>query len=127
MESLYLTGNKLSSLPESFGGLRALELLNLRDNDLSSLPESFGDLRALESLSLRDNRLGETYNQDTCEGRDPALLLGTLITRLMSPITPLHQLLGGLPLSWVSLGNNNLQPEVINAVRLALPNAYFQA
>ena len=51
--TLVLAENQLSSLPESFCQLTALQYLDY----LSSLPESFGQLTALRLLELRGNQL----------------------------------------------------------------------
>ena len=47
----------LMALPESFGGLKALHILNLAHNQLTTLPGSFGNLQALQTLHLWNNRL----------------------------------------------------------------------
>jgi Leucine-rich repeat (LRR) protein len=58
VQSLILSRNKLPSLPESFGQLQALQLLNLSHNfELTSLPDSFGQLKSLQTLLLHDNKL----------------------------------------------------------------------
>ncbi|MFX1532743.1 MAG: TIR domain-containing protein [Promethearchaeota archaeon] len=57
LQILNLRGNRLDSLPESFGQLTSLQTLNLRWNDLRSLPETFGNLVNLKKLNLWDNKL----------------------------------------------------------------------
>ncbi len=57
LESLELQGNQLASLPSSFGYLLALESLGLDNNKLISLPDSFGNLGALKILHLHNNQL----------------------------------------------------------------------
>jgi internalin A len=55
--TLNLRGNELTSLPESFGKLSALDTLNLSSNELQTLPDSFGNLASLTVLNLSDNWL----------------------------------------------------------------------
>ena len=57
VRTLSLHGNKLSSIPESFGQLVNLRTLYLSFNDLTSLPEWFGQLVNLWTLYLNDNNL----------------------------------------------------------------------
>ena len=52
-----MTGNQLTSLPESIEKLTKLEALGLRDNNLTSLPESIEKLTKLEVLVLYQNKL----------------------------------------------------------------------
>ena len=54
---LNLNGLGLKALPESFGNLFALEVLNLHFNHLTELPKSIGNLFALEVLNLWSNKL----------------------------------------------------------------------
>mmetsp|Transcript_82103 Transcript_82103/g.158631 ORF Transcript_82103/g.158631 Transcript_82103/m.158631 type:complete len:278 (-) Transcript_82103:115-948(-) len=66
LQMLQITDGPLSMLPESFGQLLALQSLNLRYNELGTLPESFGQLRALQSLELERNQLStlpESFGQ----------------------------------------------------------------
>jgi len=49
--------NELTELPESFGGLTALQGLNLMYNELTELPESFTKLTALQTLYLSKNQI----------------------------------------------------------------------
>ncbi len=126
LEALGLYDNELSSLPESFGGLTVLKLLDLNHNKLSGLPESFGSLSALKFLRLNGNQLGEVYNPTTYEGWDPIQLIGTFLLRLVG-YQSLAKQLEGLPLKNVYLRGNELQPEVIEDVRRALPSAQVAA
>ena len=54
---LYLNDNQLTSVPESLGCLPNLEQLYLSANQLTSLPESLGRLSNLRELYLRENQL----------------------------------------------------------------------
>lgn len=55
MQLLRLDDNALTHLPESLGGLAALEELVVTQNDLEILPASIGLLRALHTLHVDDN------------------------------------------------------------------------
>lgn len=52
-----LSGNKLTTLPASFGQLKSLVWLNLNFNELSVLPASFGQLSAMKECQLANNQL----------------------------------------------------------------------
>ena len=49
--------NLLTSLPESIGKLKKLQIIELRDNELETLPESIGSLNKLANLFLNNNNL----------------------------------------------------------------------
>ena len=49
--------NQLTALPESLGQLTQLQSLNLSGNQLTALPESLGQLTQLQTLNLSDNQL----------------------------------------------------------------------
>lgn len=53
----HASGNMLTSLPESIGDLRFLEVLDLKDNKISGLPDKFGCLERLLKLNLDGNCL----------------------------------------------------------------------
>jgi Leucine-rich repeat (LRR) protein len=55
--TLYLSGNRLPSVPESFDKVTSLEELDLSDNQLTSLPDGLGKLTKLKALYLSGNRL----------------------------------------------------------------------
>ncbi|XXG55598.1 hypothetical protein AAC387_Pa03g3228 [Persea americana] len=55
LESLSISGNLLTCLPETIGSLRNLVLLNVSDNKLKSLPESIGSCFSLEELQANGN------------------------------------------------------------------------
>ena len=57
MQSLNLSGNPLTALPESLGQLTQLQSLDLSGNQLTALPESLGQLTQLQSLDLSGNQL----------------------------------------------------------------------
>ena len=54
---LILTGNRISTLPDSFGSLHRLQKLMLSGNELAQLPESLAQCHALELLRIAANRL----------------------------------------------------------------------
>jgi internalin A len=55
--SLDLSGNQLTSLPESIGALSNLRVLDLRNNRLKRLSAAIGQLTNLQELYLYDNQL----------------------------------------------------------------------
>ncbi len=57
LKNLNLNNTRLTSLPESFGDLLALQDLCLDNTPLTSLPESFGSLISLQWLHLHNTRL----------------------------------------------------------------------
>jgi GTPase SAR1 family protein len=59
LQTLYLSRNQLTALPESLGLLTQLQWLDLFSNKLITLPSSFGRLRQLETLLLGSNPLAE--------------------------------------------------------------------
>jgi internalin A len=56
-QSLDLSRNQLTAVPESVGKLTALTLLDLSGNQLTAVPDWVGDLTALTSLDLSRNQL----------------------------------------------------------------------
>lgn len=52
-----LSGRRLRLLPEAFGRLRGLVVLNLSSNQLEAIPDSIGGLENLEELNLASNVL----------------------------------------------------------------------
>ncbi len=57
MQSLDVSGNQLTALPESLGQLRKLQSIDVSSNQLTALPESLGELAELQSLDVSGNRL----------------------------------------------------------------------
>ncbi len=57
LELLRLDNNKLKTLPESIGDLTTLRILHLHDNKILILPKSIGNLKSLQDLFLYRNRL----------------------------------------------------------------------
>lgn len=55
LTGLYLNGNKLTAVPESIGNLVDLTELDLRNNELTQFPESVGKLNNFEGLYLTEN------------------------------------------------------------------------
>ncbi len=56
IKRLDLSGRSLEYLPESFGLLSGLTVLNLSNNQLYTLPDSFHKLTMLSNLNIRRNR-----------------------------------------------------------------------
>ncbi len=77
MTGLYLSNNRLTSLPADIAHLKELERLILERNALGSLPERLKDLVNLEELTLHNNHtlglpiavLGPTYEESS--GKNP--------------------------------------------------------
>ena len=57
LQTLDLSDNQLTTLPESIGKLTNLQELNLGYNQLTTLPESIGQLTNLQELYLYNTQL----------------------------------------------------------------------
>ncbi|GER56775.1 plant intracellular ras group-related LRR 1 [Striga asiatica] len=57
VERVDLSGRRLRILPEAFGRLKSLVVLNLSDNQLEVIPDSIAGLENLEELNLSSNLL----------------------------------------------------------------------
>lgn len=57
---LFLTGSKITTLSESIGNLRDLEILHLRDSQIQTLPQSLEVARYLTDLSVEGTPLAKT-------------------------------------------------------------------
>lgn len=57
IQKVDLSGRKLRILPEAFGKIYKLVMLNLSSNQLQALPDSIGGLEHLEELNLASNSL----------------------------------------------------------------------
>ncbi len=57
LQTLYLSFNRLTSLPPEIAQLRSLQTLYLHSNRLTSLPPEIAQLRSLQTLDLSFNRL----------------------------------------------------------------------
>ena len=53
----HASGNYLTSVPQSLGDLKYLEVLDLKDNKIQSLPDRFGNLHRLLKLFMDGNCL----------------------------------------------------------------------
>lgn len=87
LRELYLTDNKLTSLPESLSKATGLVKIQASHNKLSSLPASFSALTNLEMLRVANNKISSaptkmlnqlpnlawfSFAGNTGEGRLPA-------------------------------------------------------
>ncbi len=59
LESLSLTNNSISKLPNSIGNLINLKFLSVSGNKITELPLSIGKLTQLDYLILTDNHITE--------------------------------------------------------------------
>ncbi len=57
LQVLDLSSCEIKYLPNSFGNLKSLRILDLSNNKLESLPDTFGNLKMLEILNIGNNRL----------------------------------------------------------------------
>jgi Leucine-rich repeat (LRR) protein len=104
----------LSSLPESFGNLKSLQISELKSNQLINLPESFGNLKELWNLKLASNQLISLP-----ESFGNCVKLQDLDLK-NNQLTSLPESLGNLPrLMHVNLDNNQLTclPQSIGKIR----------
>ena len=59
IQSLSVSNNQLTRLPESIGQLSNLQYLSVDNNELTKLPESIGQLSNLQGLYVSNNQLTE--------------------------------------------------------------------
>lgn len=59
IRQLFLTDSKITTLPESIGSLKALEVLYLRDSEIQSLPQSLAGACRLTGLSVEGTPLAK--------------------------------------------------------------------
>ncbi|KAL3529520.1 hypothetical protein ACH5RR_008842 [Cinchona calisaya] len=57
VERVSLSGRRLRFLPEAFGKIKSLVVLDLSNNQLETIPDSIGGLESLEELNLSSNLL----------------------------------------------------------------------
>ena len=62
LQTLDLSRNQITTLPESLGNLKELLSLHLYYNRFTMLPSSLANLTALQKLYLADNRLNSASN-----------------------------------------------------------------
>ena len=54
---IHLAGNNLQDIPNSFGDIENLEVLDIKKNHLKALPLHFSKLEKLKKLNLEENQL----------------------------------------------------------------------
>ena len=59
LQTLDLSGNHLSSLPDDLGRFTQLRILFCSSNDFTSLPDVLGQCSRLEMIGFRANRIGD--------------------------------------------------------------------
>ena len=59
LQTLDLSGNRLSSLPDDLGRFTQLRILFCSSNDFTSLPDVLGQCPRLEMIGFRANRIGD--------------------------------------------------------------------
>ncbi len=100
LEILDLHGNNLSSLPDNFGGLSRLRILNLSENSFEELPFDLLAGLPLTELIVRKNQLRGTLINDSVEGLSTLQTLDVSSNQLVHVCSPgrtiampaLHQL-----------------------------------
>jgi len=88
--TLNLSSNRLITLPETLGELTQLKSLNLSNNLLTTLPDTLGDLTELEVMNLSRNKL--TLLPETLGGLKQLQSLSLHINQLMALPDSLGQL-----------------------------------
>lgn len=68
LETLHLTGSKVSKIPREVGALRNLRTLNLERNNLSEIPISLMQLNCLKRLTLSGNPLNPDLSAANNQG-----------------------------------------------------------
>lgn len=61
IQTLDLSKNRLTILPENFGQIKSLKQLDLFENQLTDLPISFSELTKLEVRKMSINRIEMTF------------------------------------------------------------------
>jgi Leucine-rich repeat (LRR) protein len=92
LESLNVSNNQLTSVPEQISGLIKLRNLQLQNNLLAALPSGIGNLANLESLELKNNQLASLPPE-----------IGELVNLLELPLQSNN--LNGLPAEIGKLAN----------------------
>ncbi|XP_015604471.1 plant intracellular Ras-group-related LRR protein 5-like isoform X2 [Cephus cinctus] len=113
IKNLYLYGNRIHNLPEQFGAVRQLTVLDLSANQFQSVPGCIGELSNLKSLLLNDNSIkklpAELHRLERLE------VLSISGNRLVT----LPEWLGSLPNLRELNVDNNLLKELPNRLTLA--------
>ena len=95
---LFLSGNKLASLPSELFRLTNISVLSLRNNELQDIPHSVGQLRNLHEFNIAQNNIKllpwEMFDLVHCRGDHRQITV-----RPNPLVDPIQDLLGPSPLS----------------------------
>uniref|UniRef100_A0A7N0TJZ0 Uncharacterized protein n=1 Tax=Kalanchoe fedtschenkoi TaxID=63787 RepID=A0A7N0TJZ0_KALFE len=123
MERVDLSGKQLRVLPEAFGKIRGLVMLNLSNNQLQMIPDSIAGLETLEELNLSSNQLESLPDSIGLLQKLKILnVSANLLTSLPDSISHCRALVE-LDASYNKLTYlpTNIGYELVNLIRLSVP------
>lgn len=115
--SLDVSGQQLTSLPDSILSRSDLASLNLSNNQLASLPAAISRLSNLETLNVENNRL-ETFPSEISQLKKLREIKANnnRLTSLPPSLANMNQL------SSLDISGNNISASQIEELRTKLPN-----